>query len=143
MPLRHRRFITPSAWNCTVFSDDAAILMNMLKGKIDPGGGGRLVVVADERQRSTALVECFGGAKIVPLAAKFALRGRRAGTLFARAWFRPCQLLSLTREARFSDRDTGATGPFCATLAAISFALVRVSFPRPFILNHAATGTGR
>src|ERR1043166_7942841 len=93
--------------------------------------------------RLSSLIQGFFGPQVIAFSAQFTLRCRCAGALFARPRLGPRKLLPLTRKARLPDRDACATGAFGTTLAAISLALVRISFARPIVLDHSATRTRR
>jgi hypothetical protein len=89
------------------------------------------------------LIHGFRGAETIAFSAQFAFWGGRAGALFAGTRLGLCQFLAAPGEASFADGDAGAAGAFCATLAAIGLAFVRITFARPLVLLHSATGTRR
>ena len=103
------------------------------------------IALLDFRESTTdaGLIDRFFRSKIISFSAQFTFRCRRSRALLARPWLRPREFLSSAREARFADGDAGATGAFRTTLAAIGFAIVGISFARPLVLDHSATGTGR
>jgi hypothetical protein len=92
---------------------------------------------------SAALIQGFFSPQAIAFPIQFTLRSRCAGTLLVRPRFRPRKPLSPTREAWFPNREADAPGAFGTTLAAVRLAVVRVSFARPLILDHSATGTRR
>src|SRR5204862_7051551 len=68
---------------------------------------------------------------------------RCAFALFAWTRLGSLKFLSLSLEACFPYGDTHATGAFSTTLTTIGFAIVCVSFSRPVVLDHSATGACR
>jgi hypothetical protein len=74
--------------------------------------------------------------------AEFALGHEGASPLFAGAWFRLSEFLSFAGEARLGHAHASANGAFRATLAAVSFSFMCITFAGPFVLGHGATGAG-
>jgi len=89
------------------------------------------------------LVHGFRGADTVAFSAQFAFRGGSAGALLAGTRLGLGQFLAPAGEASFPDGDAGASSAFRTTLAAVGLAFVSVSFTRPLVLLHSATGTRR
>ena len=92
---------------------------------------------------SHGFVDGLCSAEGVSLAAQFATRRGRACALFARSWFGFREFLALAGETGMSHFGASAASAFRATLAAVGLSFVGVSFARPLVLNHAATGARR
>src|ERR1043166_1228133 len=92
------------------------------------------------RAAEVGFVNGLFSAEGIPLSAQFALGRERARALFARSWFSPRQFLPFARESRLGHFLAGAAGAFRATLAAVTFSFVGISFTGPLVLNHPATG---
>ena len=89
------------------------------------------------------VVNSLSGAPDVPLPAEFTLGRKSPRSLFSRPYFGPCKFLSFAAEALVGQAAASATGAFSTTLAAIGFSFVRISFARPLVLGHGATGARR
>jgi hypothetical protein len=88
-----------------------------------------------------ALIESFCGADVISFSAQFALWCGRSRALLAWTRLGLRHFLAPAREAWFPDGDARATSAFRTTLATVGFAIVGISFSRPLVLYHFATGT--